>query len=154
VTDGSLRYDAVAPPPAAGASSFFFWTLPAPELDALGEAAFFSPPPEGLLTLCGLAAVPPPFASDLPGLSGFRIARGSDEFAVPPEDGRLTRRSCVSPFPRLSFRRRTRLPSSGWTEIFEPAGLRLRLRFVRLILFKLLRESPRRAFWAICGSLS
>lgn len=144
----------MAPLPAAGDSSFFFWTLLPPELEDLGEAAFFSPPPEGLLTLCGLAAVPPPFSSDFPGLSGFRIARGSDEFAAPPEDGRLIRRSCASPLPRLSFRRRTRLPSSGWTEIFEPAGLRLRLRFVRLILFKLLRESPRRAFCAICGSLS
>jgi hypothetical protein len=144
----------VAPPPAAGDSSFFFWTLPAPELEDLGEAAFFSPPPEGLLTLCGLAAVPLDFSSVLPGLSGFRIARGSDEFAVPPVDGRLIRRSWVSPLPRLSFRRRTRLPSSGWTDIFDPAGLRLRLRFVRLILVKLLRESPRRAFRAICGSLS
>jgi hypothetical protein len=152
--DGSLRYDAVAPPPAAGDSSFFFWTLLPPELEDLGEEAFFSPPPEGLLTLCGLVAVPPAFPWDFPGLSGLRMARGPDEFAAAPEDGRLTRLSWASPPPRLSFRRRTRLPSSGWTEIFEPAGLRLRLRLVRLILFRLLRASPRRAFCAICGSLS
>jgi hypothetical protein len=152
--DGSLRYAAVAPPPAAGDSSFFFWTLLPPELEDLGEEAFFSPPPEGLLTLLGLAAVPPDFSEAFPGLSGLRIARGPDEFVAALEDGRLTRLSCVSPPPRPSFRRRTRLPSSGWTEIFEPAGLRLRLWFVRLILFRLLRESPRRAFCAICGSLS
>lgn len=127
--------------------------MPPPELEDLGEAAFFSPP-EGLLTLCGLAAVPLDFPSVLPGLSGFRIARGPDEFVPPPEAGLLIRRSCASPLPRLSFRRRTRLPSSGWTEIFEPAGLRLRLWCVRLIRFRLLRESPRRAFRAICGSLS
>jgi hypothetical protein len=48
----------------------------------------------------------------------------------------------------------TRLPSRGWTEIFVPAGLRLRLRLVKLILlFKLFSESPRSALAAMCGSL-
>src|SRR5512139_2165265 len=97
-------------------------------------------PVEGLLMLCGLAAVPRPAAGDLPGLSGFRIARGPVEDVGPPVavPGRLMRRSVVSPVPLPLFRRRTRPPSIGWTEIFVPAGLRVRLRLVRLILLTLL----------------
>jgi hypothetical protein len=48
----------------------------------------------------------------------------------------------------------TRLPSSFWTDILEPVGLRLRLWFVRLILFRLFRASPLSAAWEMWGSLS
>lgn len=126
---------------------------PEPE-DLPVEPDFF--PLEGLLTLCGLAVVPLPVPADLPGSSGLRMARGPVEFAGPPVavPGRLMRRSEVSPDPPPLFRRRTRPPSIGCTEIFVPAGLRVRLLLVRLILLMLLSASPLRAFRAMCGSRS
>jgi hypothetical protein len=67
--------------PAAGASSFFR-TLP-PELEDLGGDAFFSPPRAGLLMVLGLAAVPLDVPAALPGFSGLRMVRGSDDVDAP-----------------------------------------------------------------------
>jgi len=54
---------------------------------------------------------------------------------------------------RSSLRRRTRFPSSGWTEILVPAGRMSRLRLARLILSKPARLSPRRALAETLGAL-
>jgi hypothetical protein len=85
-------------------------------------------PRVGLFTLWGLAAVPRVAPWVFAGASGFRMVRGLVEVAVPgvpPLARRPDRPSRASPAVR-SFLSMTRLPSRGWTEIFVPAGLRLR----------------------------
>jgi hypothetical protein len=109
-------------------------------------------PLSGLLTVCGFADVPAALPWDGPAASGFRIVRGLVEDV--PRASRPIRLSGVSPVERSSFRSMTRFPSSGWTEIFVPAGLRLRFLLVKLILVRPLRESPLREFREIPGSLS
>ena len=148
--DGSLMYPAEAPEAVPGLSSFLR-ILRSVEPEVLAGADFS--PLSGLLTLCGLAAVPRAVPWDLPGSSGFRIARGPVEVDDPPIVSRPIRLSWVSPVERSSFRRRTLFPSRGWTEIFVPAGLSLRLWLVRLILFRLLRASPLSALREMPGSL-
>jgi hypothetical protein len=115
---GSLPYPAAALALVAGEPSFLRMFRPVEpedlpvEPEDLPVDPDFSPPLRvGLLTLCGLAAVPPV----LPGSSGFRMARGPVDVAVPPAlvPGRLIRRSWVRPAPLSAFRRRTRPPSSG-----------------------------------------
>jgi len=84
-------------------------------------------PRVGLFTLWGLAALLVPWV--VAGASGFRMVRGLVDVAfpgVPPLARRPDRPSRASPAVP-SFRSITRLPSRGWTEIFVPAGLRLRL---------------------------
>jgi len=121
------------------------------ELPVFAVPEDFSPL-DGLLTLWGLVAVPLVVPLVFAGESGPRMARGPVAPDVRPRASRPIRPSLVSPVaPPL--RSMTRLPFRGSTEIFVPAGLRLRLRLVRLILFRPFSASPRRALAAICGSL-
>jgi hypothetical protein len=152
VTPGELLYPAEALAAVPPLSSFFLILRsvepePFEGLDVLAGAALA--PLSGLLTACGFADVPLVAPWDLPVSAGFRMARGL--FA--DEDLPMLRMSGASPVPLLSFRSMTRFPSSGWTEIFVPAGLRLRFRLVRLILVRPLRESPRSALREMPGSL-
>lgn len=116
------------------------------------------PPLSGLLTLAGLAVVPPfepcPWLPEA-GASGLRMARGP---VVPVVPAGLAVPEAVPPPARAnpvdrSLRSMTRLPLIGSTEIFVPAGRKLRLRLVRLILVRPLSWSPRRALAEMCGSL-
>lgn len=149
--DGSLRYPTAELAAVAGLSSFLRMLRP-PEPAVLAVPDFV--PLSGLLTLCGLAAVPCVLPCVLVGSSGFRMARGPVALDDPPTGWRLIRASRSRPPDLLSFRRRTLLPSRGWTEIFVPAGLRLRFWLVRLIRVKPLSESPLRALAEMWGSLS
>ena len=108
---GSLRNPAAALALVAGSPSFLRMLRPVEPVDLPVEPDFSPPLRVGLLTLWGLAAVPPV----LPGSSGLRMARGPVDVAVPPAfaPGRLIRRSWVRPVPLSAFRRRTRPPSSG-----------------------------------------
>jgi hypothetical protein len=144
--EGSLRYPAAELADVAGLPSFLRTVPPLlPEVLACPEDF---DPEEGLLTLWGLAVARPACPWVFVGVSGLRTARGPPE---PPTASRPrpSRANPVDP----SFRRRTRLPSSGWTEIFVPAGLRFGALLVMLIRFRLLSESPRSALAAMCGSL-
>jgi len=149
-TDGELLYPLTALE-AVSALPSFFRILPVAVPEPLDGLAVLVEPLSGLLTVCGLADFPAVWPWDLPAASGFRIVRGL--VGDVPMASRPIRLSWVSPVERSSFRSRTRFPPSGWTEIFVPAGLRLRFRLVRLILVRLLRESPLRAFREIPGSL-
>jgi hypothetical protein len=127
--------------------------LPEPDDLVVPEEDFS--PRVGLFTLWGLAAVPRLVPWVFAGASGFRMARGLADVAfpgVPPLATRPVRPSRASPVAP-SFRSMTRLPSRGWTEIFVPAGLRLRLRLVRVIPFRPFRESPLSALAERWGSL-
>jgi hypothetical protein len=150
VTLGELLYPAEAVPAVPPLGSFFrILRSDEPDpLEVLAGAALA--PLSGLLTLRGLAAVALVVPWDLPGSEGFRMVRGP----LAEEDPPIFRLFGVRTVPLLSLRRMTRFPLKGWTEIFVPAGLRLGLRFVRLILVRPLRESPRRALREMPGSLS
>jgi hypothetical protein len=152
-TDGELLYPPTALEALGAVSALpsFFRILGAAEPEPLDGLDVLAEPLSGLLTVCGLADVPAGRPWDLPAVSGFRIVRGL--VGDVPIASRPIPLSWVSPVERSSLRRRTRFPSSGWTEIFVPAGLRLRFRLVRLILVRLLRESPLRAFREMPGSL-
>jgi hypothetical protein len=150
-TAGELSYPLTAFE-AGPALPSFFRILRSPEPELLAGPEDLVEPLSGLLIVCGFADVPDDWPWDLPVTSGFRIVRGL--VGDVPRASRPIRLSWVSPVERSSFRSRTLFPSSGWTEIFVPAGLRLMLRLVRLILVRPLRESPLRAFREIPGSLS
>jgi len=152
-TDGELLYPFMALDALEAVSALpsFFRILPSPVPEPLAGPDDLVEPLSGLLTVCGLADVPAAWPWALPVASGFRIVRGL--VGDVPRASRPIRLSWVNPVERSSFRSRTRFPSSGWTEIFVPAGLRLRFRLVRLILVRPLRESPLRAFREIPGSL-
>jgi hypothetical protein len=137
-TDGSLLYPTDELAAVAGSPSFLRMLRPL-VLEGLAEPAFS--PRSPLFTL-GLAPWVPV------GASGLRIARGPVEVADPGPVRRSIRASRSRPVVR-SLRSITRPLSSGWTEIFVPAGRTLGLWFARFILFRLLSESPRRALAAM-----
>ena len=149
-TDGSLLKDVAELADVAGPPSFF-WALP-PLLPAdLPEAEDPDLPPDGLLTLWGLADVPAVPPEAFPGSDGWRTARGPLEAPAALPAPPTSRVNPVAP----SFRSRTCLPVSGWTEILFPDGLRFGdLLVIVILLFRPLSSSPLRAFRAMCGSLS
>jgi hypothetical protein len=149
--DGSLRKVPTELSEVAGLPSCLRMLRP-PELPDLPEFDE-RPPLSGLRALCGLAVVPVLAPCPLPveedGVSGLRMARGPDVPGVVAVDRPPARSKPVVPL----FRSMTRLPLIGWTVILVPAGRRLSVRLVRLIRFRPLSASPRRALAAMCGSL-
>lgn len=138
--------------------------MPATELDSEVAGSFLrmlrppelvvrpDPDPEDLPPVDGLLTVAPVVLPFVPvaGASGLRMARGPDvPPTVEPTPRRVSRERPVVPL----LRSMTRPPFRGSTEIFVPAGLRLSVGLLRLILFRLLRASPRNALAAMCGSL-
>jgi hypothetical protein len=149
-TDGSLLKDAAELADAAGPPSFFWAPLPLLPAD-LPEAEDPDLLPDGLLTLWGLADVPEVPPETFPGSDGWRTARGPVEAPVAPPARPASRANPVAP----SFRSKTCLPESGWTEILFPDGLRFGdLLVIVILLFRPLRSLLFRAFRAMCGSLS